>query len=66
MDLKSVIQMVQACHVPLEASLLTFEDERRNLNIQVCLEEELEEELDCVICCWLEEGAHHPDLDDIG
>ena len=64
MDLDT-IQMVQAYHGPLEPSLLTFEYEWRNLTIQVCLEEKLEEELDCVMCCFLEEGTHRCDLDDI-
>lgn len=40
-------------------------DEWRNLNIQVCLEEELEEVMDHVICYHLEEGVHHRDLDDL-
>ena len=60
-----MIQMVQACHGLLEPSLLTYEDEWINLNIQVCLEEEPEEELGCVICCCLEEGTCCPDLNEI-
>lgn len=57
------IQMVQACHCLLESSLLTSEAEWRNLNIEVHLEEGLEEELGCVMCCCLEEGACLCDLD---
>ena len=44
MDLYSVKQMVQACHGLPEQYFLISKDELWNLNIQVCLEEELEEE----------------------
>lgn len=35
------------------------------IKIEGCLEEELEEELDCVLCCCLEEVARRWGLDDI-
>ena len=50
MDLQSLIEMVPACHGPLEPSLLTSKEEWRNFYIAVCLEEELEEKLDQVMC----------------
>lgn len=65
MDLGFMIQMGQAYHEPLEPSLLTSEAEWRILKIEVRLEEELGEELDCVMCCCLEEGARHYDWYDI-
>ena len=66
MDIEIVIQMVQACQGLLQPSLLTSKDEWRNFNIPFYLEEELEEDLDHVMCLCLEKGGRHCDLDDIG
>ena len=53
----SLLTFVQACYCLLELSLLTNEVKWRNMNIEVCLEEELDEKLDCVMFCSLEEGG---------
>ena len=53
----SLLTIVQACYCLLGLSLLTNEVKWRNMNIEVCLEEELDEKLDCVMFCSLEEGG---------
>ena len=49
---------------PKESSLLPSEDEWRKLIIDLCPQEHLGEELQCVLCCCLEGLVRRCDLED--